>query len=400
MGIPSNLVNNDNINFIQYNPLENVEFVAGIWLALLDKCQHSYFTSWGWISNWIKSLPMESNVKLIVGYVKNEPVVAFFIGQKKENKYGLLPTSVISLNSTSDPYYDQLYIEYNSILVDPSVSLNLDNLFGYLDLLKWDEFILPGLSPNFVAEINLLDDGASRRDYYMLIEEVASSFFVELEKIRKAGMDYLKLLSSNKRSQIRRSIKQYEIDGNIQIQESKSLDEALLMFDNLVLLHQQEWEKRGKPGAFSNRYLLQFHKDLIRSRFDQNEIQLLHIYNNKMTIGYLYNFVYKQDVFFYQSGFNYLAENTYRPGLVSHYFAIIHNTTKNMSNYDFLAGDSAYKSSLSTNSVSMYWVRLIKGKYRFYMKKRMVDIKTSLKSMPKIETHLKNIKYWLASFRK
>lgn len=399
MAIALDLINNDNVAFKQYNPLEDIDFTAGIWLTLLNKCHHSYFTSWGWISVWIKSLPVENDIKLIVGYLKNEPVVAFFIGRSKKNKYGFLPSNVISLNSASDPYYAQLFIEYNSMLVDPSVSLNQDKLFDYLDTLAWDEFILAGTSSRFVSEYNLLDN-TSRRDYYILVDKIVNSFFVELDKIRQAGMDYLKLLSSNKRSQIRRSIKQYEIDGDVQVRESENLDEALLMFDNLVSLHQQEWKKRGRPGAFSNKYLLQFHKDLIQSRFDQKEIQLLHIYNNKMTIGYLYNFTYRQDVFFYQSGFNYLAENTYRPGLVSHYFAIMHNVMKNMSTYDFLAGDSAYKSSLSTNSVPMYWFRLLKGKQRFYIEKSIVSVKDKLKSMPKIETRLKNINYWLASFRK
>jgi hypothetical protein len=393
----SDLINNDKIQFKQYNPFENIDFVAGIWLALLNKCDHSYFTSWGWISTWIKSLPLDSNIKLIVGFVKNEPAAAFFIGIKKRNKHGFLPSNEISLNSTSDPYYDQLFIEYNSILIDPSISLNVDDLLDYLNSLGWDEFIFPGASSKFVAEFNLLDY-ANGPNYYMLVDEAADSSFVELEKIRKAGMDYLKLLSSNKRSQIRRSIKQYEIDGDIQIRESESLDEALLMFDNLISLHQRKWEQEGEPGAFSNKYLLKFHKDLIRTRFDQNEIQLLHIYNKRMTIGYLYNFVHGQDVFFYQGGFNYLAGNTYRPGLVSHYFAIMHNAMKNMSKYDFLAGDSAYKSSLSTNSIRMYWIRLIKGKSRFYMEKSLIGIKGKLKSMPRIEALPKNIKHWLASF--
>jgi hypothetical protein len=394
------LTGNDNIiRFTQYSPFEDIDFAEGIWLALLNKCQHSYFNSWGWISNWIKSLPVESDIRLIVGHIKNEPVVAFFIGCKKKNKYGFLPSSVISLNSTSDPYYDLLFIEYNSILVDPSAHLNLDELFDYLNLLGWDEFVLPGASSKFVAEFNLLDNSGGR-DYCILVDEVSNSFFVELEKIRETGMDYFKLLSSNKRSQVRRSIKQYEMEGNVKIQESENLDEALSMFEDLVLLHQQEWEKRGKPGVFSNRYLLQFHKDLIRSRFAQNEIQLLRIHNDKMTIGYLYNFVYHQDILFYQSGFNYSAGNTYRPGLVSHYFAIMHNAMKNMSKYDFLAGDSPYKNSLSTNSVPMYWVRLLKGRHRFYMEKGLAGMKEKIKAAPKIENRLKNIKYWLESFHK
>jgi CelD/BcsL family acetyltransferase involved in cellulose biosynthesis len=88
-----------------------------------------------------------------------------------------------------------------------------------------------------------------------------------------------------------------------------------------------------------------------------------------MTIGYLYNLVYDKNVLFYQSGLNYSGSNIYRPGLISHYYAIIHNAQKGMDVYDFLAGDSDYKKSLSTNSCRMYWARLVKGKPRLYLGK-------------------------------
>ncbi len=385
--------NANTIIFQAYNAFENPDFVKTIWLTMSNKCPHSFFSSWGWISTWIKSLPSKSDIRFIVGYAGKEPVIAFFFGCKKRKKYGFLPSKILSLNSTADPYFDQLYIEYNSMLVDPSISLNTDILFRFLNSLSWDEFSFPGVSAGFVSGINLPEKNAGR-DFYLSVDETTNCFFVELQKIREAGMDFYKLLSANKRSQIRRSIKQYEIDGGIQICEAASAEEALSSLDSLAILHQREWQKKGKPGAFSNKYLYQFHKSLIRDRFDNHEIQLLHIFNEKMTIGYLYNFVYRNNVYFYQCGFNYLEENMYRPGLVSHYFAIMHNAMKNMDTYDFLAGDSPYKSSLSTNSMPMYWVRLIKGRNRFWLEEKVTQLKLKLRSTPMLENNLKKVRNW------
>ncbi len=388
-----NLTNRDRVQFKQYNPFDDIDFLSTVWLALQKKCRHSYFNSWGWISTWIKSLPPGTDIKLVVGYVDDEPVIGFFIGRNRRRKYGFLPSNVVSLNSTSISRYDQLFIEYNSMLAAPSVSGDVDFLFDYLFSLKWDEFSFPGWAPGGVDGVDLerVKDIAARHDSFLLVENCEDSNFVELDKIRAAGMDYLKLLSSNRRSQIRRSIKQYEQDGKIQVKEAGNVTEAIGMFENLVLLHQKEWEKRGKPGAFSNQYLLQFHRDLIRTRFDEKEIQVLHIYNDKMDLGYLYNFIYNGEVLFYQSGFNYLAENLYRPGLVSHYFAVMHNAAKDMLRYDFLAGDTGYKSSLSTASVQMYWMRLVRGRVRFQIEKGLADLKEKLRSTPKLKTQIKNI---------
>lgn len=363
----ANTQNTINLTYESYNPFTDFNVVENIWLTLQNKCHHSYFISWGWISTWINSLPTDLDIQLIVGYIKNKPVMAFFIGRSKRNSHKFLPTKAISLNSTANRYYDELTIEYNSIVFDPAYPLNTEKLLASLNSMSWDEFRIPAASANFVSNFDLVDD--TNHSLYIIVDSVTNSFFVELQKIRDAGMNYLQLLSANKRSQIRRSIKQYEMEGTIKINEAKDSEEALIMLDSLASLHQLEWTKRGKPGSFSNEYFYQFHKDLIQNQFNRNEIQLLHIFNDKMTLGYLYNFIYGNNVLFYQSGFNYSIENTYRPGLVSHYFAIMHNAKKNFTNYDFLAGDSAYKNSLSTDSTPMYWIRYIKNRNRFNFEK-------------------------------
>ena len=376
----SDLNNIDHLNIKYYNPFNDFEPVEIIWCSLLEKTNHSYFLSWGWMANWIKSLPSASDLRLVVGYIEKDPVFAFFVGTKKMRKYGFLPTRIMSLNSSADPYFDKLFIEHNSILVDQSITLREKVFHAILSLQDWDEFILPGISPEFLENGRLFSNKHSQRLNF-LIDESMQSFFVELDKIRAAGMSYLQILSANKRSQIRRSIKQYEKDGKIQIVEAASVDECRTMFDALVSLHQQEWAKREISGAFSNNYLYQFHLDLISSRFANREIQLLHIFNNKMTIGYLYNFTYRGNVLFYQSGFNYMNENIYRPGIVSHYFAILYNASKNYLIYDFLAGDSAYKSSLSTNSIPIYWARLIKKRWRWLLVKKVFEVKNLLERL-------------------
>lgn len=386
------------LQFQTYNPFEKFDRVEEIWKTMLGKSRHSYFTSWGWISTWIKSLPAESGVRLIVGNQDDTPMLAFFVGDRRHRKYGFLPSRTFSLNATGDPYYDILYIEYNSILSDAASGPFVQELSNYLESQDWDEFILPGMSPEFLQRIGMLDDNGSGR-FHVLSDEISNSYYVNLEKIRAAGMDFMKLLSSNKRSQIRRSIKQYELDGKVEIKEAQNLDEALAMFDELVAMHQKEWNRRGQPGVFSNQYMLQFHRELIRSRFEHHEIQFLKIGAGEKAIGYLYCFMYHGDVLFYQSGFSYSTENVYRPGLVSHYYAILHNAAKGMKTYDFLAGESDYKKSLSTDSISMYWMRWIKSRRRLSIEKGILALKDRVKSMPGLANQLKRLRNSLRSAR-
>ncbi len=383
MRINTNENNKSKFTFQSHNPHTDFELVEKTWLSLQGKCQHSFFTSWGWISTWLKDLPSSTDVRYILGYIHDEPVLAFFIGRGKRMSHRIIPVTTISLNATADRQYDELTIEYNSMLFNREHKISMNEILEYLKAIDWNEFILSGVSYRFVSSLNVLEHPGN--NIHFLVDRTTNTYFVELEKIRETDMDYFKLISSNKRNQIRRSIKQYERDGKITVRESASTDEALQMLDELAALHQQEWTKRGSDGSFSNKFFYQFHKDLIRNRFDLGEIQLLHIFTHARTIGYLYNFVYQGNVLFYQCGFNYMTENVYRPGLVSHYLAIMHNAQKNMKTYDFLAGDSAYKTSLSTNSSPMYWLRYIKNRSLYDLEILATRLKDMLKNREKEE---------------
>lgn len=372
------------MRFELINPFENFEIVEHFYTKISKDTSHGYFTSWGWISNWLKSLPENEEIYFVVVYLNDKPISGFFLSQKRTRRYGILPTKTFYLNSTGNPILDQLYIEYNSILVVKGKETQIPSLLSYISGLSWDELIIPGADQGFIEKFRFTENPSG---VYFFIEEEANSFFVDLETVRKNNMDFLSLLSTNRRSQIRRSIKQYETNGGvIEIKAAQNVDEASVMFEQLVAFHQQEWLSRGLAGAFSNNYLYQFHRNLISSRFGHGEIQLLHIFNKKMTIGYLYNFVYEDRVLLYQSGFNYQAgnANTYRPGIVSHYYAIVYNASQKMLKYDFLAGDDAYKRSLSTGSEKMYWLRLVKSPYRLFLMKFSRSLKEKFTAIVKL----------------
>ena len=87
-------------------------------------------------------------------------------------------------------------------------------------------------------------------------------------------------------------------------------------------MHQKNWLAKGEVGAFSNTYLLSFHKLLIEDWYDSGYIQL---FKSELWIFVpsviCYNFVYDKKVYYYQSGFEYLKENKYRPGFMSQLFS-------------------------------------------------------------------------------
>lgn len=329
-----------------HDPFSQFDEIKEIWSRLLDKCPHNYFQSWGWIEIWIKSLPPGCNLSLVTGFSNDSPVIAFFIGDSTITRHRLFKFRLLSLNQTHDPYYDSVYIEYNTILIDPDILIPLELLLERIPLQTWDEFDIT----DFVSihNHNIIISNNRRRKYDISTKRL-ESYYVNLDKVRTSNGEYLSLLSQNRRHQINRSIKEYEKMGEIKIQIAENREEALKIFNELIELHQEEWTKRGKQGYFSNEYYYNFHTTLISQRFSSREIQLVRVSAQGYTIGCLYNLIYRDYLFAYINGFNYLPGNVYRPGLVCHYYAILHNAKIGLRCYDFMEGNDPYKKSLSTD---------------------------------------------------
>lgn len=358
----------EEIEYKTLDAISDLDEAERLWKQMLVPGGASFFLSWEWLSTWLETLPQEESVDLVVGYIGQEPVLAYFLGSRKISRKGVFRYRLSSLNSTGDEYLDELTIEYNGVLAAPKFRTNTLRELCVSDVGSWDELYLPGLTGNLCTEANILQEDGEL-DCVVEIENKSNSYYVELEKVRNVEMDYASLLSSNRRRQIRRSIREYSETGEIHIRVAESAEEALQMLDALAELHQREWAKRGKEGSFANQYFYDFHKSMVSKFFDRDVIQLIHVFSDKETLGYLYNFIHENNVLFYQCGFNYTESNHARPGLVSHYYAVLMNARLGYGTYDFLAGDAQYKKSLATDSRQMMWVTLRKNSFRSWVEK-------------------------------
>jgi hypothetical protein len=311
--------------------------VQEIWCALEAKLDVSFFNSWGWVSTWLTCLPNNLNVELIVNIEDNEPTCCFFMGITNE-KLNKFKKKRAFLNATGFEKYDDLVIEYNAVLCEKN-DTNRHLMFAFKALNDIEEF-------RFSHSVNIHIDSSAP-----FIQRITNtpSYWVNLKEIdREKG--YLSYLSKNKRNQIKRSLKEYKALGDVQVEFACDVSQAKQYFSALESLHQAEWIKRGKPGAFAEPFFKEFHNLLIDTRFELGEIQLVRIFTEEEDIGYLYNFIFNNEVLFYQCGFNYKESNKFRPGIVSHHLTIEACIKQNYSKYNFLAGTTQYKQSLSTHS--------------------------------------------------
>ncbi len=360
---------------VAFDRISRLDGLDRVWLDLEGRSRRSYFQSWGWIGNWLQELPPGIEPKILNVQRGSTVVGLAALVAKQTSRHRFLRSKGLYLSETGAARYDQLTMEYNGFLVErKSGDTILRHCLEWLSDREgqWDELYLSGLAAVNRERYERIAGAIGLRTF---VRDSKACFYVDLDTVRQRGGDYIEQRSGNTRYQVRRSLRRYQAYGQVTLEVAKNIDQALIYFAELKKLHQTYWIRRGQPGAFANEFFERFHTSLIKNRFAEREIQLLHITAGLKTIGYLYNFYDRGRVYAYQSGFNYDADPKLKPGLVSHCVAIGYYLTQKVKIYDFMAGDSQHKRSLATNTADMTWLVL----QRDLPKYRMESVARSLK---------------------
>lgn len=329
--------------------LDNTADLAESWKLLEKKANCSFFLSWSWIGTWLAGL--SETPMIFTASIDREPVALGLISNDRAQAPFLL-------NQSGIPDEDSVYIEFNGLLCDAKINGLEAACWRWLTTAKQPRplFRRPCFTLNRIS-VNCYEQVKKGADTTQLISQEAAPF-ADLAAITATGSDFAASLSRNSRHQLHRAIALYEsLEGDLTLLRPGSADEAQRYLDHLIELHQETWQSRGKPGAFSSPFFEDFHRRLIASQFDRGYVDLIAIQTEERAIGYLYNFLYRGQVLSYQSGFHYEEDNRLKPGLVCHALAAQDYLDRGLDRYSFLAGDSRYKRSLSAGAEPLYTVK-------------------------------------------
>jgi len=343
------------------------------WLDLQSRAECSYFQSWGWIGTWLEQIAVDLQ-PILVNVLLDERRIGMGLFVPCEIKrHIIIHTRAMFLHEY--PYDGMnMVIEYNGLLAERGHEQAVyTEIIGYLlrEYREYDEFYFGA-----IAEGSGLESlkQAAKVDVDFVVDNESISWQVNLAGLEPTRDACLVNFSKNRRGQIRRSFRLYEQTEPLQLHEAQNTDEALAFLDGLKVLHTQRWQSKGTQGAFANPLWETFHRSLIQNRFEKSEIQLLKVGNSRATVGYLYNFVWRDRVYVLQTGFRIPADKRYMPGYVIHILAIMHNKAKNMVQYDLMHGDSLYKRILCNQGRKLYWTVMQRRRLKFGVEKLAADI--------------------------
>lgn len=324
--------------------------IERVWKPLSEISHCSYFLSWGWVQNWLQTLPKAIPIKLAVLFNGDTARCAFFLGSTPA-KRGQSSAKIYYLNRTGNENYDRVYVGQNAVLQAAPHTCTLQQIVDCLPG-AWEEMQFEAIAPSGSLAHNL------GTPYEAIVSSRQPSPYVDLNAVRTDPGGHLALLQPNVRGQVKRAIRLYESRGELRSEVAKSLSRAMEIYEELIALHREWWRKRQQRGSFDFDYFRLFHRRLIENRFSAGEIQLVRVRCGDITVGCLYNFVFRGTVYFYESGFAFEEDNRMKPGYICHVEAIRHFTRAGYSKYDFLPGVEGYKQRLATHQDQVVWARV------------------------------------------
>ncbi|GFD86945.1 GNAT family N-acetyltransferase [Alteromonas sp. KUL150] len=290
------------------------------------------FTSLAWQESWAYSLKLFPS--LYIFKLENQPIGYCWIASKKTLHFP--PIHSWYLNQSGIINEDQVWIEYNTLICSK----------------KHEQACLISLleeaNRSHVCKLYI----SMANDISISKEIIENTLGIKAETINgyRTSMftpDLEKQFSKNTRSQIRRSTRLLEDQyGSISVNEASETQRHIFL-DNLGALHKEKWSDSTEGSGFENPSFLAHHTYFLENFSEY--VSIAEVKAGTTLLGYTYNFVFGDTVYFYCSGINYqFANNKIKPGYTLHFTLMEYYRKQGFHWYDFLGGESRYKESLCT----------------------------------------------------
>ncbi|KKW93991.1 GNAT family N-acetyltransferase [Sphingobium chungbukense] len=321
----------------EFTRLPDLAALGSRWQALEARAESSFFLGWTWTGAWLESYDIRPELLAVTDGLGRDVALALFGHAMQPRLLG--PSATLSLNQSGNAVADRPFVEYNGLLTargkeGQAIEAALRALQRRND---WRTLRFSGLSPGSP----LLEIAARRKTRL----DLSPVYQIDLEAVRAS--DYLSLLSSNSRGQIRRAIREHggalpaiaaatPADIDPWLAEMRSLNAG-----------------RHADNAWDDEAFCRF-VAMLAARGD-DAVELLRLTDGEGSVGFLLNFIHGGAAMNYQSAFAAPRSAKDKPGLLCHAAAVDHYAGRGLMLYSLLAGKDRYKQSLATRQEALEW---------------------------------------------
>lgn len=330
------------------------------WLDLLARSSaNEPVLSPQWLETWWQVFGEGRSLRTVLVYQDGRLIGLIPLLARRLWHRGVVPLRRLELLATGEPEADEIYSEYLNLISEQGQENRIARVFvsalreGKLG--PWDELsldMLDGLSPMTRALLHEL-----RRA--RLLDEVTAHRPCPYIPLPATWEAYLAQISSSRRYFIKRTLKAFEqwAGKELVLKRASTLAELEQGFDILAELHAKRWQHAGSAGVFSSERFCRFHRTVMGKLLASGNLELIWLCKGDRPLAAVYNIVWDNKVYFYQSGRCTDVPSKVRPGIAIHIYAIQDSIKRGRTKYDFLAGATRYKQQLALAQTHLLRIR-------------------------------------------
>ncbi len=336
------------------------------WSQLLERSETNEPTlSPLWIETWWQVFgDRNRQVAAILVYDDSRPEHLIGLAPLLKRRYayrGLVPLRRLEFLASGESEQDEIYSEYLNVIAErhqePQVAKAVVRALVSGALGQWDELVL-NLMSGRAAMTSALIHALTQAGLLDRVTPLSSSPFIPLPETWKA---YLGQQSSSRRYFLKRTMRDLEkwAQAPLSVHTAESPAELAEGRRILVELHGERWRDEGKHGVFSSQKFLRFHRTVMTELLKSGNLELMWLRAGSRPLAIVYNIIWNNRVYFYQSGRTIDVPKKVRPGIAIHVHAIQRALDQSRSVYDFLSGAARYKQQFALDENPMVRVRAV-----------------------------------------
>ncbi|MBK8480991.1 MAG: GNAT family N-acetyltransferase [Proteobacteria bacterium] len=354
--------------------------LAGEWWALLPASSgNEPMLSPLWLRSWWRVFGGSDGRELAaLVWRRGRQLVGVLPLLRRRHWYGgLLPFRRLELLASGEPERDEIASEYlGPILAAGEEHALAVDFAARLDdgtLAPWDELCLPAMREHQPWVASLCDALEARGQPY----ELSTQDEVHYVPLPASWDAYLAALSSRSRYLVRRSLRDTErwAGGELRFEEVTRSDQLEGGKAVLAALHGARWapaaatSSAGSAGVFSSPRFRAFHDAVLPQLLERGALELRWMLARGEPIAALYNIVWNNKVYAYQSGRLPKLPATVRVGVAIHAEAIRRAIACGRREYDLLGGPARYKRQLGLATRRLVRLRVVQPRLREHLRR-------------------------------
>ena len=302
------------------------------WKNALEKCEHSVFLTWEWLSTWWKHFGKNKRLLVLIAEENGRIVGMAPLMYSVHTIFGLRQGMIQFIGSPHSDYNDFILTDKNQdwkmLFFD-----HLNNLFENWSILELTDIPENGNSISFLRKLSSSIRPLYECPYSLLPKSYAALLSSLKPKFRKDMERYSRRLK-------RDGLKAHFVDYS----ERPKIAEGM---NSLFDLHQKRWKQKGFPSALDDPDVRSFNLDIAKLFSKEGWLGLYSFEISGKPAAMLYGFKYEHKYYAYIQGID-PAYLKYSVGNL----LILHVMNKciqdQITQFDFLRGAEDYKKRWNT----------------------------------------------------